>query len=207
MVVVTPDARRAFVANIGSGSVTVIDLEGRRRMREIETGEGAEGLSVTPDGKEVWVANRAADTLTIIDAASLEVRARLDCPGFPIRIAISPDGKRALVSTAQSGAVALFDVSGRREIVRRTLDLSAVEGSEERLFGDRFGASPVPVGLVIAPDGRSAWVAATQADAVVELDPETLEVRDVIRAGREPDGMAFRPDDSPIEDWQAASRR
>ena len=60
-----------------------------------------------------------------------------------------------------------------------------------RLFGDRFGKSPVPVGLVVAPDGKRAWVAATQADMVVVLDPATLEVVDLIKAGKEPDGMAY----------------
>jgi YVTN family beta-propeller protein len=44
---------------------------------------------------------------------------------------------------------------------------------------------------VIAPDGRRAWVAATQADAVVVFDPSSLEVLDLVKAGREPDGMAY----------------
>ena len=62
-----------------------------------------------------------------------------------------------------------------------------------RLFGDRFGESPVPVGVVIAPDGSRAWVAATQSDVVVVVDTSTLEVLDLIRTGQEPDGMAFSP--------------
>jgi DNA-binding beta-propeller fold protein YncE len=49
----------------------------------------------------------------------------------------------------------------------------------------------VPVGLVIHPSGEKAWVAATQADAVVVLEPETLNVLDALEAGREPDGMAY----------------
>ena len=61
----------------------------------------------------------------------------------------------------------------------------------KRLFGDRFGESPVPVGIVVAPDGKSEWIAATQADMVVVVDTQTLEVKNLVRAGREPDGMAF----------------
>ncbi len=60
-----------------------------------------------------------------------------------------------------------------------------------RLFGDRFGESPVPVGLVISPDDKIAWVAATQSDVVVVVEVETLEVIDLIRTGIEPDGMAY----------------
>ena len=58
MVVSTPDGARAFVANIGSGSVTVV--EGRKAIRQIPTGKGAEGIAITPDGREVWVVNREA---------------------------------------------------------------------------------------------------------------------------------------------------
>jgi YVTN family beta-propeller protein len=191
MVAVTPDGGRAFVANIGSGSVTAIDLARGVKLGDIETGAGAEGIAVTPDGREVWVTNRAADTISVIDSETLEVKADLPCAGFPIRIAITPDGKRALVSSARSGEVVLFDVATRKELLRKKLDFNTVPEASKRLFGDRFGESPVPVGLVVAPDGKTAWVAATQADVVAAIDPATLEVRDLIRAGQEPDGMAL----------------
>lgn len=191
MVAVAPGGGRAFVANIRSGSVTVVDLAKGKKIRNVATGEGAEGIAVTPDGKQVWVGNRAADTLSVLDAMTLEILAQVKCPGFPIRVAISPDGKRVLVSCARSGEVAVFDAAARTEVLRRKLDLSAVKETASRLFGDSFGASPVPVGLVIAPDGKLAWVAATQADAVVAVDPASLEVRGLLRAGREPDGMAY----------------
>lgn len=191
MVAVTPDGARAFVANIGSGTVTAIDLAAGRKLADIETGDGAEGIAVTPDGSEVWVTNRAADTISVLDAATLEVVDTLDCPSFPIRIAFTPDGSRALVSAARSGEVVAFDVARRREVARAALDLSALPEATTRLFGDRFGDSPVPVGLVIAPDGATAWVAATQADAVVVIDPGDLSVTGLLEAGREPDGMAY----------------
>ena len=191
MVATTPDGKRAFVANIDSGNVTAIDLDQRRKLADITTGAGAEGIATTPDGKHVWVTNRAADTLSVIDASTLEVVATVPCKGFPIRVAITPDGKRALVSCASTGEVVVFDVTARKELLRRKLDLSTVPTASMRLFGDRFGESPVPVGLVIAPDGKRAWVAATQADAVVVFDPASLEVLDLVKAGQEPDGMAF----------------
>jgi YVTN family beta-propeller protein len=182
---------RAFVANIGSGSVTAIDLETGKKLADIATGDGAEGIATTPDGGEIWVGNRGADSLSVIDPETLEIRATLACPGFPIRVAISPDGKHALVSAARSGEVVLFDVAQRKELRRSQLDLSNAPDATQRLFGDRFGKSPVPVGLVISPSGDRAWVAATQADAVVVLEPRSLKILDVLTAGREPDGMAY----------------
>ncbi len=193
MVAVTPDGARAFVANIGSGSVTAIDLVTGEKLADIATGDGAEGIDVTPDGGEVWVTNRSAGTLSVIDPETLEILATVECPGFPIRIKIAPDGGLALVSAAESGEVAVIDLAERREVLRRQLDLTKIPDDEGRLFAGRFGESPVPVGIVIAPDGETAWVAATQSDAVVAIAPETLEVKAVLTAGQEPDGMAFSP--------------
>ena len=196
MVAVTPDGKRAFVANIRSGTVTAIDLTLRRKLGDIATGDGAEGIAVTPDGKHVWVTNRAADTISIVDTSTLEIVGTVECKGFPIRIAFTPDGKRALVSCAKAGEVAVIDTVARKELRRGKLDLKPVTDHAKRLFGDRFGESPVPIGLVMAPDGKSVWVAATQSDVVVLIDTETLEVRGLIQAGREPDGMGLSTQDA-----------
>jgi len=193
MVAVTPDGRRAFVANIGSGTVTAIDLESSSKLVDIPTGDGAEGITVSPDGSEVWVTNRAADTLSVIDPRTLEILHTIECASFPIRVALTADGGHALVSVARTGEVVLLDTVARTEMARAKLDLSALPESTTRLFGDQFGDSPVPVGLVIAPDGKTAWVAATQADVVVVVDPATLAVKGLIQAGKEPDGMAYSP--------------
>jgi YVTN family beta-propeller protein len=188
MVVATPDGSRAFVANIGSGSVTVI--EGRKAIKQIPTGKGAEGIAITPDGREVWVTNREADTVSVIDVSSLEIAATVPAAQFPIRVKITPGGKRALVSCANTGDVAVFDVASRREVGRIKLDEQAVAGAEKRLFSTQFGKSPVPVGLLIAPDGRRAWVASTNADVVSEIDLANLAVARRLSAGKEPDGLA-----------------
>jgi len=190
MVVASPDEKRAYVANIGSGSVTVVDLRAGKSVKSIPTGEGAEGIAMTPDGKEVWVVNRAADTVSILDTRTLEVAASLKVPQFPIRVKITPDGKRALVSCARSGDVAVIDVGSRKEIKRISIDRQAVPGSDARLFSDRFGKSPVPVGLLIAPEGRRAWVASTNADIVSAIDLDALAVVGRLTAGKEPDGLA-----------------
>ncbi len=192
MVAASPDGKRAYVANIGSGSVTVVDLSQAKVIKDIPTGEGAEGIAITPEGREVWVVNRAADTVSIINTKTLEVAATLKVPQFPIRIKITPDGQRALVSCARSGDVAIIDTATKKEVKRISIDREAVPGSEARLFSDRFGKSPTPVGLLIAPDGKRAWVASTNADVVSVLDLVSLTVTGRIIAGKEPDGLAGR---------------
>jgi len=184
-------AGRAFVANIGSGSMTAIDLQRGRKLADVATGGGAEGIAVRPGGKEVWVTNRAADTVSIVDPQTLEIVASIAVAGFPIRVAFTPDGRNAIVSSARSGEVVLIDAGRREEVRRRKLDFSRAPDAARRLFGDQFGASPVPIGLVVSRDGKRAWVAATQSDVVAVIDTTTLDVVDLVRAGREPDGMAL----------------
>jgi YVTN family beta-propeller protein len=190
LVAASADGKRADVANIGSGSVTVVDLGEAKVIKDIPTGEGAEGIAITPDSREVWVVNRSADTVSIVDTKTLEVAATLKVPQFPIRIKITPDGKRALVSCAKSGDVAVIDVVGRKEVKRIPIDREAVPGSEARLFSTQFGKSPTPVGLLIAPDGKRAWVASTNADVVSVIDLDKLAVVGRVTAGKEPDGLA-----------------
>ena len=192
MVVGTPDGKRAFVANIGSGSVTVVDLEAGKTIQSVPTGPGAEAIAITPDGREVWVGNRGNDTLTIVDAKSLAVVATVPASKGPIRVKITPDGKRALVSCAASGDVVVFDTKTRVEVKRISIDQQAVPGSEARLFSTQFGKSPVPVGLLVAPDGKRAWVASTNADVVSVIDLTSLAVVGRLTAGKEPDGLAGR---------------
>jgi YVTN family beta-propeller protein len=186
MVVTTPDGARAFIANIGSGSVTVV--EGRKAIRQIPTGKGAEGIAITPDGRQVWVANREADTVSVIDARSLEIVAQVSAAAFPIRVKITPDGRRALVSCARSGEVAVFDTATRQPIGR--IAVGAAPGGGGTVAPSSPGERPEVVGLLVAPDNRRAWVAAIGADFVAALDLEKLAVVGRLVAGHGPDGMA-----------------
>jgi YVTN family beta-propeller protein len=189
MVAATPDGGRAFVTNIGSGTVTAIDIAARKVLAQVPTGEGAEGVAVTPDGKEVWVTNRAADTVSILDARTLKVVGTVPSASFPIRVAITPDGRRALVSNARSGDVSVFDVATRKEVARRRATLEARSG-EGRVLP--FAGS-APIGILVHPGGERAYVAHANADAIAIFDLGRLEFAGTLPAGREPDGMAFSP--------------
>jgi YVTN family beta-propeller protein len=195
MVAVTPDGSRAFVANIGSGTVTAIDLEAGKKLGDVATGEGAEGIAVGTDGKRVWVTNRAADTVSAVDAGSLEVVATVEPGSFPIRAEVTPDGRWVLVSNARSGTISVIDAASAE--VARTIELGVEardgEGRLLQLIREGGEGSPVPIGIEIAPDGKRAWVAAANADAVAVLDLEAWKVVGTLTAGREPDGMAYSP--------------
>ena len=110
----TPDGRKLYVANVGSGSVTSIELE-TGEVETIPAGKGAEGIDVSPDGREVWVGSNDEHTLKVIAVATDSVVATFGSGGrVPIRVKFTPDGRQVWVSSAESNTVTVVDVPERR---------------------------------------------------------------------------------------------
>ena len=188
MVAVSADATRAYVTNIGSGTTTALDLVAGRKLGDIATGPGSEALAVTPNGRYLWVAARAAGEIAVVDTATLAILARLPLPGIPIRIAMTPDGATALVTCAGSSELVAYDVATRTVRARVTVDVPLAPDAAARPFARLAPGSALPVGLLVARDGRSAFVAATMGDRVVQYDVSTLAPSRIIEVGGEPDG-------------------
>jgi YVTN family beta-propeller protein len=190
MVAVTPDHALAFVTNLAAGSTTVIDLAAIRKLSDVPTGRGSEAIAVTADGREVWVAAREAGTLTMFDVETRAVLTTVPVSGGPIRIAMA--GDVALVTCAASGEIVAFDAPGRREIARRRIEDSDSR-PDARDGARRAPVGAVPVGMTVAADGRSVFVAATTRDRIVQLALPALTVERTIDVEGEPDGMALTP--------------
>lgn len=190
MVAVTPDGSRAFIANIGSGSITAIDLKAGKSLGDIKTGAGSEGIDVTPDGKQVWVTNREADTVSVVDAKTLAILGAVESKSFPIRAKVTPDGKRVLVSNAKSGDLSVISVAEKKVERRVPFPVSAVENKDDRLMV-QFGDSSVPIGIVIEPGGKRAYVAHANGDAISIVDLTEWKRVGSLTAGKEPDGMGW----------------
>lgn len=188
MVILTPDGKKAFASSISGGTVVVLDLERGEMVKAIQTGRGAEGLDISPDAKEVWVGNRAEDTISIVDVDRLEVIDKLKSKGFPIRVKITPDGKNVLVSNAMTGEVAVFERISRKEIHRISTKLTESEARQGNLT---TRADPFPIGILVTPDGRYAFVANTRANSVTVLDLIRWKVLTHLKTGNTPDGMIF----------------
>ncbi len=191
MVDVSPDGSTAYVANIGSGTLTRISLAGGATL-SMPSGEGTEGIDVSPDGAEVWATNRGSNTVTVFDARTMALLGRMPSGDFPIRVKITPDNRLALVSNARSGDLRVFDRATRSElgVVNLVAD-SAGRANMLATSGPGFDRGTVPVGVLVSPDSRLAWVALTAADAIAEVDLIERRVSRIIRAGREPDGLAY----------------
>jgi YVTN family beta-propeller protein len=172
MLVPTPNEAKLYIANIRSGSVTVIDRRSDQ-VRSIATGAGAEGIDVSPDGREVWVANRGANTISVLDVASDSVVATLSSAGeFPIRAKFTPIGDQVWVSNARSNHVAIFDARSRKH-------LAAVD------------VGVMPIGILIEPAGKRAFIANTNSNQITVIDVPGRKVLRTFTTGNEPDGMAW----------------
>lgn len=172
MLVPAPDETKLYVANIGSGSCTIID-RASGNVITVETGKGAEGIDVSPDGSEVWVTNRAAGTISVIDPRAGTLTETFEAGGeFPIRAKFTPDGREVWVSCMRSDAIHVFDAKTRKVVAR-------------------IPVKENPVGIQLSPDGGQAFVASTNANYITVVDVKKREVTGGFSPGEEPDGMAW----------------
>ncbi|MDP1861922.1 MAG: beta-propeller fold lactonase family protein [Gemmatimonadaceae bacterium] len=192
MVALAPDGKTAYTANIGSGSVTRIDVESARAVQTVIAGKGPEALDVSPDGREVWAADRTLDYITVLGAATLDSLGSMPTLRFPNRLKFTLDGKRVLVSNATAGAITVYDVQKRALIKTIPIPFDPSKKRAEAVLGD-MGNSAVPLGILLEPGGKRAWVATAALGEIVEIDLIALSITRTIHAGNNPDGMAYIP--------------
>lgn len=178
MVAVAPDNRTAYVANIGSGTVSVLDLEAGTKLRDIAVGGKPEGVAVTRDGAEIWVGDLSAPRVVVVETRTDRQIAELPIDPVAIRVLASPDGRIVATSNIASGSITLFDAETRQPI--RTISVS----------GDGTAAQ---VTILFSPDGKRLYAAETARDQVAEIDVASGKVLRRIAAGRQGDGLAIAP--------------
>jgi YVTN family beta-propeller protein len=190
MLAYDPEGERAYVANLGSASVSLINVRAGEFLSFQSTGAGAEGIALA-GGRDLWVTNRGEDTVSLLDARYLEPQVKLEVPGFPIRAEVMPrqQGGKVLVTSARSGELTIIDPAERK--VERTIPIS-LKAASATILGDT-GDSSVPIGIEIDPTGERVWIAHAAADAVQELDPATWKQTRLFKVGDEPDAMAYSP--------------
>lgn len=177
MVVVAGDGRRAFTANIRSGSISAVDLEsGEPKSLAVST--QTEAIGVSPDAEQVWVGSNDRGTVTVVRTSEWRAIDTLDVGGQPYRIVFSPDGARVLVTTPASDEVRLFDAATRKEVGR--LKTPALSGGPGQ-----------PFGVAWSPDGRQAYITLRGAAQVAVVDVGRMALVRYLGAGAGPDGIAY----------------
>lgn len=177
MVAVSPDGRRAFVANMGSGTVGVFDLTTRAKLRDIPAGKQPEGIALSPDGHRLWVADRSGDTVRVFDTANFAEVASAPTGKTPIRVALTPDGRYAVTSDFGAGTLSVFDAASLKPL--RTIRVGAPDFQQ--------------VTMLFSRDGGRLYVAETGIDRVAEVDFASGRVLGRLPAGDQGDGLAISP--------------
>lgn len=181
MVAVSPDLRRAYTANIPAGTVTIVDLEGRRKLSDLAVGGRPEGIAVSPDGRTLWVADLEgarvqAFSTSAIETGSAKPLAAVSTGKRPIRVAFSPDGRFVVTSNFLDGTLTVIDAASRKSV--RTIAVSGQEAAAQ-------------VTILFSGDGRRIYAAETGRNQVAEIDFASGRVLRRLPAGAQGDGLAL----------------
>jgi DNA-binding beta-propeller fold protein YncE/predicted Ser/Thr protein kinase len=204
---ITADGQGAWVTSERDGTVTRLDPDSGKRLRQVTLQRGISGVAI--GSKWLWVTDPRRHELLRLDAKTLRPQQAIPIPGAPGPIALSADpprvwvadedGKGIAVVNAESdrrsrtqlpplaaplrlavGAGGLWASSSSTASVRR-IDLGTLEPGEPILAGAR------PAGITIAQ--AAVWVTNPPRGTVTEIDPSLREVRAQVAVGSKPGGI------------------
>ena len=112
-VATAPETRRAFVANYGDGTVSVIDVDGLSETARwrLEATQRPHGIVVGPNEERVYVTAKDRQVVLVLNAASGTVLRTFET-GKDIRhmLALSPDAPTLHATSIGSGTLSRVDL-------------------------------------------------------------------------------------------------
>lgn len=172
MLVLSHDGKRGYTANVGPGTVSVLDLVGRKTLAVIPVSGQIQRISISGDDKLVFTSDQTKPQLAVIDAATQKVKTWVALPGTGYGAAATPDGKWLLVAVPSTNQVAVVD-SGSMQVVRR------------------IEVPSTPQEILIRPDGKIAYVSCNTSGKVAAIDLGDWSVQKLIVAGKFADGLGW----------------
>jgi DNA-binding beta-propeller fold protein YncE len=172
MLAITHDGRRGYTANVGPGTVSVLDLNARKVLAIVPVSAQTQRISLSVDDRWVFTADQTKAQLAVIDTITNRVVRWIPLPGVGYGTAPTPDGHSLLVALSSAGKVAVVDL--REMKVVRTIDVP-----------------PAPQEIVVQPDGSAAYVSCDASSQVAMLNLRQWKVEKLINAGRGADGLAW----------------
>ena len=88
----------AYITNQLSNSVSVINLENYKVVKEIPVGSKPAGVAVTKKGKLIFISNPESKEISVIDGLKLENIKNISLGKGPLGIALTKDDKLLLVA-------------------------------------------------------------------------------------------------------------
>jgi YVTN family beta-propeller protein len=172
MLALSHNGRRAYTANVGPGTVSVIDIAGRKVLKVIPISKTTQRISISPDDKWVFTADQTKPQMAVVDTATSTVAKWIPMEAIGYGSAVTPDGRWLLVALPDPNKVAAIDL--------KTMQV----------------AHTIPVGnypqeVIVRPDGKSAYVSCEKANQVDEIDLATWKVTRTIPTAKYADGLAW----------------
>lgn len=174
MLAISHDGKRGYTANVGPGTVSVLDLASRKPVTVIPVCRTTQRISLSVDDRFVFTADQSSPRLAVIDTATNKVKAWITLPGLGYGSAPTPDGKWLVIALPELNKVAVIDLAVMK--VTAALDVPAS-----------------PQEVLIPPDGKVAYVSCDSSRKVAVINVAEWKVEPAIDAGKGADGLAWAP--------------
>jgi YVTN family beta-propeller protein len=172
MLAITRDGLRGYTANVGSGTVSVLDLKTRKTLDVISISPKVQRIALSVDDRLAFTSDQTKPQLAVIDTATNKLRAWVPLPAFGYGAAATPDGSWLVLALPTANKVAAVDLTTMK--VAHTIDVPAA-----------------PQEILMRPDGKVAYAScdASRKIAVIRVSDWTVEK--LIDAGPGVDGLAW----------------
>ena len=172
MLAITRDGHYGYTANVGPGTVSVLDLKARKTVAVIPVAPHVQRISLSNDDKYVFTVDYTTPRLAVIDTATKKIKTWVTLPSIGYGTASSKDGRWLLVALTSANKVAVVDLTTLK--VARTIDVP-------------HG----PTEILVRPDGAVAYVSCGGSGEVAVIDIPDWKVETAIAAGKGADGLAW----------------
>ena len=156
---VAPDGKLLLVANRDNGTVTVVDTESRKVLREIKVGDKPEGVTWIGNGPRAAVTLYEDNALVFFDAATGAISKKLPVGAEPYGIVADKQGKIGYVTHEYPGTVSTIDLQ------KESLISATKHGAHLR-------------GIALSPDGSRLYVSEFYTGLLLAIDVATNKVVD-----------------------------
>jgi len=174
MMALSSDGKRAYIANVGAGTISVIDLQARKLVKGIPVAKLVQRIAISGDGRWLFTADQTKPQLAVIDTKVNTVKKWIPLPDLGYGMASTRDGSSLLVAHPASNSVSFVDL--RRMKVTETV---AVPASPQEILLD--------------PHEEVAYVSCDSSKQVAAVDLTTRRVKKLIDVGAGADGLAWAP--------------
>lgn len=197
-VVISPDGRM-FVANTGSGTVSVIDTATGQRIdaapnssssMDIRVGVAPSALALSPDSTRLYVANTGSGTVSVIDTTTyLRVDANPSVLSMDIRVGAAPSA----LAFGSDGRLYVANRAGKSVSVIDTTTNSLVDTNPNVVGVQSISVGSSPSALAAGPDGR-IYVANRGSNSVSVINTTNFSATKTVAVGKQPSSVALGAD-------------